>query len=244
MNNLILLIVILSQTSFALELNSGINKVQVIELFSSEGCSSCPSAEKWLNSLKGSDLLWKHFIPVEQHVTYWDDLVWFGSSWKDPFASKKATERQRFYHSIRRKGVYTPQLIVDGEISKSYNMRKLKKSLPVGSLSVSFEKTSQKGSLIFKPIGRYKNLYCEGTYLLGGAVSKVKGGENKNESLAHEFISPVVTKVKAIQKDNSFSCDLTLSNQFVKLPFKSKAIAFWIKSSGHKIIQAVGGELK
>jgi hypothetical protein len=243
MKAIILFTIIFSNSLLALEFSSGPKKVQIIELFSSEGCSSCPSAEKWLNKLKGSDLLWKHFIPVEQHVTYWDDLVWFGSSWKDPFATKKATERQRFYNSIRGKGVYTPQLIVDGEVSKKYDMRSLKKDINVGSLKVNFEKETQTAKLKFIPIGNYKNLYCEGTYLLGGAISKVKGGENKNDSLPHEFISPAIKKRKAIKENGVFTCQITLDNEFVKLPFKNRSIAFWIKNSNHKIIQAVGGEI-
>ena len=89
-----------------------------------------------------------------------------------------------------------------------------------------------------------RTLTCEGTYLLGGAVSKVKGGENKNESLPHEFISPTVKSTKAIKESGSFSCEVTLDNQFVKLPFKNKAVAFWIKNSNHQIIQSVGGELR
>src|SRR5689334_11142529 len=61
----------------------------LLELFTSEGCSSCPPAEKWLTGLKPSSGLWKDFVPVAFHVDYWDYL-----GWRDPWSSKTFTDRQ------------------------------------------------------------------------------------------------------------------------------------------------------
>lgn len=78
----------------------------VVELFTSQGCSSCPPAEAFLGELaKRPDLL-----ALEQHVDYWDYI-----GWKDPFASAAATDRQRRYNKRLGRGyVYTPQIVVDG----------------------------------------------------------------------------------------------------------------------------------
>jgi hypothetical protein len=91
----------LSQPPLAAE-----DRVTVVELFTSQGCSSCPPADAFLGELsKRPDVL-----ALSEHVDYWDYL-----GWKDPFASRENTERQRSY--ARRFGmsyVYTPQVVVQG----------------------------------------------------------------------------------------------------------------------------------
>ncbi|HTX64703.1 MAG TPA: DUF1223 domain-containing protein, partial [Opitutaceae bacterium] len=57
-------------------LQSGPARVVLVELFTSEGCSSCPPAERWLAARRGDRGLWRDFVPVAWHVTYWDNLGW------------------------------------------------------------------------------------------------------------------------------------------------------------------------
>ena len=78
----------------------------VVELFTSQGCSSCPPADAYVGRLSArSDVLALSF-----HVDYWDDL-----GWRDRFALAQAVERQNIYaRNLRRSSVYTPQLVVDG----------------------------------------------------------------------------------------------------------------------------------
>ncbi|MEN9676720.1 MAG: hypothetical protein RIS76_2616 [Verrucomicrobiota bacterium] len=82
----------------------------MIELFTSEGCSSCPPAEKWLGSLGDQPGLWRDFVPVAFHVDYWDGL-----GWADRFASVENTRRQERYATHwRNRGVYTPGFVLNG----------------------------------------------------------------------------------------------------------------------------------
>jgi hypothetical protein len=78
----------------------------VVELYTSQGCSSCPPADSFLGDLaKRRDVL-----PLALHVDYWDYI-----GWKDQFASASATQRQHAYvHMLRQHMVYTPQMIIDG----------------------------------------------------------------------------------------------------------------------------------
>ncbi len=87
-----------------LSFTSGPGNVHLLELFTSEGCSSCPPAEAWLSKLKDDPRLWRDFVPLAFHVDYWDGL-----GWRDPFASKVWTARQ-YQYSARWKSstVYTP----------------------------------------------------------------------------------------------------------------------------------------
>jgi hypothetical protein len=80
----------------------------VVELFTSQGCSSCPPANAYLNELsRGRDVLALAF-----HVTYWDRL-----GWKDPFSLPAATDRQGVYGRRFGDGSYTPEIVVDGAAS-------------------------------------------------------------------------------------------------------------------------------
>ena len=65
-------------------------RVALVELFTSEGCTSCPRAEAWFGALKGESGLWKEFVPVAFHVDYWNHL-----GWSDRFSSEEFTSRQR-----------------------------------------------------------------------------------------------------------------------------------------------------
>ncbi len=77
----------------------------VVELFTSEGCSSCPPADAYLTSLSGRG----DVLPLAFHVTYWNSL-----GWRDPYSSETATSRQAMYAARLGGGSYTPEMVVDG----------------------------------------------------------------------------------------------------------------------------------
>lgn len=84
---------------------SALARPVVVELFTSEGCSSCPPADRFLTELSGrSDVL-----PLAFHVTYWNSL-----GWRDPFSFEGATARQANYAARLGGGSYTPEMVVDG----------------------------------------------------------------------------------------------------------------------------------
>jgi hypothetical protein len=89
---------------------SGDMQTTLIELFTSEGCSSCPPADAWMSRLKTNPDLWKNIVPAVFHVDYWDGL-----GWRDRFAKPEFTARQRQYVATwRGDSVYTPGFVVNG----------------------------------------------------------------------------------------------------------------------------------
>jgi len=98
-----LIATLLPAASFAAE------RPVVVELFTSQGCSSCPPANAYLNELsKGR----RDVLALAFHVTYWDRL-----GWKDPFSMEAATDRQAVYGRRFGDGSYTPEIVVDGATS-------------------------------------------------------------------------------------------------------------------------------
>jgi hypothetical protein len=113
----------------------------VVELFTSQGCSSCPPADK----VFGDVIDQNGVIGLAWHVDYWDYL-----GWKDTFSSAAATERQRAYaRGIGERGVYTPQIIVNGgTVAQNLSFRQSIDSALSGSLPVSLDAKVSDGSLI------------------------------------------------------------------------------------------------
>lgn len=85
-------------------------RVVVLELFTSEGCSSCPPADRLLRQLAKEPDLAKRIAPMSLHVDYWNYL-----GWQDPYSSERWSNRQRSYARNLSGRVYTPQLVVDGQ---------------------------------------------------------------------------------------------------------------------------------
>ncbi len=92
------------------------NRVVLLELYTSEGCSSCPPADQFLSSLESAGVSTEQLIPVAFHVTYWDYICW-----KDRFANPRFDKRQR---ELARKNelstVYTPQFVLSGGDYRAY----------------------------------------------------------------------------------------------------------------------------
>ena len=88
--------------------SSGSQRVSVVELYTSEGCSSCPPADRWLSTLM-PDAKAGRLLPLAFHVNYWDYI-----GWKDPYAQAAFSRRQRELADRRgARTIYTPQVVVD-----------------------------------------------------------------------------------------------------------------------------------
>jgi hypothetical protein len=89
---------------------SGSRTAALVELYTSEGCSSCPPADRWLSGLGARGYVPQRVVPLSLHVDYWDYL-----GWKDPYAKRELSGRQRKLTQLQRLAfVYTPQVMVQG----------------------------------------------------------------------------------------------------------------------------------
>ena len=151
---------------------------KLLELYSSEGCSSCPSADAFVSTLKGHKGLWRDFVPVVFHVDYWDYL-----GWKDELASPLFTRRQK---SLGR--LVTPGFVLDGKAWWTGDMKDLRRSSVVpGSLEVKPEGLLRYRITFQSPAPGPWRVHAA---LLGfGVVSAVSSGENAGTTLSHDFVA-------------------------------------------------------
>ena len=217
-----------------LKFSSGENRTHLLELYSSEGCSSCPPAEQWLGGLRDAPGLWRDFVPVSFHVVYWDRL-----GWPDRFATKAYTERQYAYSSQWRSDtVYTPEFVLDGaEWRKPSGSDPTRRSdAAAGVLSISYTGDGV-CRITFDQTGKFETHVA---LLGGGIISKVGAGENDGRTLQHDF---VVLELKSMALDGGFA-ELKLA-QPVVTGVSRRAIAVWITRRGELApLQATGGWLE
>lgn len=215
---------------------SGTQQVSLIELYSSEGCSSCPPADRWMAELKNHPKLWKDFVPLNFHVDYWNRL-----GWVDRFSNEQFTLRQRRY--ARQWGssrVYTPAFVKDGKEWRTRSLVNLGNENP-GNLKVK-NLGNNKVKVIFVPRGKTKEPLVVNMALLGNGLStKVKYGENSGETLKHEFVVLNWQSSKLEKKGSQFETLLKVPESKTK-GVRSFSLAFWINKKGIPTpIQSVGG---
>ncbi len=154
----------------------------VIELFTSQGCSSCPPAEARLNAYVRDSQLWNRYIPLAFHVDYWDYL-----GWKDRLADPAYSARQRAYAaSGRLSTVYTPAFVVNGREWRSHRFGDKPSGAAVSGLSVIL---AADGGLEVRPAAPAPRSLMLNVALLGMDLeSDIDAGENRGRHSRHDFV--------------------------------------------------------
>jgi hypothetical protein len=207
-------------------------KVHLVELYTSQGCSSCPPAERWLGDFKNDPRLWKEIIPVAFHVTYWDYL-----GWSDPFAEKTYDQRQVAYKRAGHlRSVYTPGLVVNGNEWRGWFRGK---TMPItdqkaGRLSLQLN-NSKLTATYSNPIDK-QPLYLNVVILGVDMATQVKAGENEGKRLTQDFVALHYERLPArSDKWQTMLPVLDSSNRRL-------AVAAWITTENNRTPQqATGG---
>jgi len=220
----------------ALHLNSSNQSGVLVELYTSEGCSSCPPAESFLNSLKEHRALWSPYIPVAFHVDYWDYI-----GWRDPYAHAAHGQRQSLYaRSLGQRTVYTPAFMVNGQPWRRglFERKPPEQGLSGGDLDVKIQGSELTAT--YHPLVKGENDLLLHIAVLGmGLSSQITAGENRGRAAQHEFV--VVGYRTAVSASG---------NWILKLPelhyndADDYALAVWVSSSENPApLQVVGGPL-
>jgi hypothetical protein len=215
-------------------LRSGPVRTRLIELYSSEGCSSCPPADAWVSSLRSHARLWKDFVPVVFHVTYWDHL-----GWADPLADKAYTSRQRAYAaSWGTETVYTPGWVLDGAEWRKWGVEPPAAGPRVGTL----EAVEKEGRIS----ARFSPAKDAGAYDLYAArlgfdlKSNVAHGENAGRRLRHDFIATAIASGRMRREKGAWIAEVSLPPARVR--GTGEGLAVWVIGADGRPVQAVGAE--
>ena len=219
-----------------LVLSSGDKPGVLMELYTSEGCSSCPPLERYLNEFKSDDALWKPYIPLAFHVDYWNYI-----GWEDRFAAPEFAERQRGHARERHvSSVYTPSLIVNGTGWRPGFLDALPPvaSHPTGKLEVRVSQDTLTAD--FTPLAEQAPALDLHIALLGmDLVSRITAGENKGRTSRHEF---VVIGFKSVSGPGGHWQTRLPDLHYPDAEFR--ALAVWVTPARSlRPLQAVGGYL-
>jgi hypothetical protein len=165
----------------------------LVELYTSEGCSSCPPADRWLSQLatRGD----KRVVPLAFHVSYWDYI-----GWKDRFADARYTERQRDLAQAQGASmVYTPQVMIGGQDFRSWSstgavdraldeIAKTQANARITIASKPASDTGIDGNASLQSNTKSRNVALFVALTQDGLSSKVTGGENRGENLRHHAV--------------------------------------------------------
>lgn len=186
----------------------------LMELFTSEGCSSCPPVDTWVERLDAAQpVAGAQIIVLSEHVDYWDH-----EGWKDPFSSAAITDRQKGYvHNLGLSDVYTPQIILDGnaelkpsdpqQVNQSLAAAAGKPMIPLriesarvgaGSPAVLTGRIEADGS------GQKKNADVFVAVALDKTLTDVLAGENDGRKLENIAVVKEIVKVGKLEKGRSY----------------------------------------
>ena len=220
----------------------------LVELFTSEGCSSCPPADIILKKLDDfQPIPGAQLIVLSEHVTYWDQL-----GWKDPNSSAAFTDRQNSYESaLGEKEPYTPQFVVDGKQSVSLekwqaledalNRAKGDAKVPVTIGGVKMDSSNPTILRAHIETGVNSERHNADVYVavaLNEVESKVLRGENGGKQLIHVAVVQQLTKVGKLPTGKPFAQDVQLKLKQGEELKNLRLIAFVQESGPGKLVAA------
>jgi hypothetical protein len=229
-------------------------RVVVVELFTSEGCSSCPPADALLKELSEQQKVQgAQIVALEEHVDYWNSL-----GWKDPYSAAEFSQRQSDYaHVFGTDGVYTPQMIVDGQNelvgSRSLAAREaIRKAAnqPKVEMVVVPSANFSPGKPVFEV--QVKNL--DGISVRGetelwivvtekGLQTDVKAGENSGETLKHAAVVRSLRKIDTLRDPAGYNRQIQLTTEPGWKKENLAVVAFLAEKGSRKIVGAAASSL-
>jgi len=196
----------------------------LLELFTSEGCSSCPPADALLEKLdKSQPVDSADLVVLSEHVDYWNDI-----GWKDPYSSHQFSVRQGDYAlRFRIEGPYTPQMVVDGDMElvgsdERRAIQVIKNTIKTAKLPValsSIHRENDKTLAVHIEVGPSDSTgrRAPAQVLIALAdnsvQSSVRGGENSGRTLKHVAVVRNLTLVGTIDNAGMFSKDVTINTE-------------------------------
>ncbi|HLX30037.1 MAG TPA: DUF1223 domain-containing protein [Casimicrobiaceae bacterium] len=215
----------------------------LVELYTSEGCDSCPPAEAWLSARFDKPRA-ASTIALEFHVDYWD-----GPTWRDRFAAPQYTARQ--YESMRANGasfVYTPQVLLQGHDFGQWHggdaLALDKAARTKAGATIAIDATPGERGLAVHARARIdersaaEDAHLFVAYADSGLVSNVTGGENRGRKLVHDHVVRVFRDAGPARSDGNIDATFTLARP-AERGMQPALVAFVERESNGDVLQAL-----
>ena len=215
----------------------------LVELFTSEGCSSCPPADRLLQKLDQSQpIAGAQIIVLSEHVDYWNSI-----GWKDPYSSEFSSKRQSAYAShFGLNSIYTPQMVVDGATEfvgsdaalarSALQKAQAKEKLAVRFSSISIDKGELRAHIETDAASGKGEVFL--ALALNRAESDVSRGENSGRHLTHVAVLQRLEKVGSLEQGSVFSRDISLPLPKGANPSNLRVVAFVQEVDQGKVLGA------
>jgi hypothetical protein len=217
----------------------------VVELFTSEGCSSCPPADALLQRFDKQPYPGAHLIVLSEHVDYWNHI-----GWTDPYSDAAFSQRQSSYGTeLKLESVYTPQIVVDGaeefaannseDAQRVFGKAAAEEKVPVKLSSLSVVSNHLRAHI---ETGELSAKFAATDVVLAVALdhaeSQVKGGENSGRRLTHVAVVRNLSKVGSMKSGQTFSRDVEIKLKPGTDSATLRVIAFLQQPGPGKIVGA------
>ena len=242
MLRLLILVSFLSTPVFAgtpIVVNSGDRQTAVVELYTSEGCSSCPRADRWLQKLVTTPQQDLNLLALAFHVDYWDYL-----GWKDRFSNADYTKRQRVLGANnRQRTIYTPEFFVNGKEARGSGniLNKIQQTnQQPASITLQLTVSREQSELVVAvqtPSELDNGEPIHHRYLVyeNKLSTDVKRGENSGKVLHHEQVVRYMSPAQSLRTENQHRIAIDPAWQA-----ENVGVAVLVTSVGaHRYLQAV-----
>lgn len=216
----------------------------IVELFTSEGCSSCPPADKFLQKLvQEQPIKGVEIIALSEHVDYWNHL-----GWTDKFSSAQFSNRQKYYASFfKREEIYTPQMVIDGTLE--FRVKEGTKSFdesagkPKGDIDIKFEKVKENTILLNVTVKNLPQISSNDRTLVFVAItennldSNILKGENSGLQVKHVAVTRFLKNIGDVEnQEANLSTKIELGKKWKR--DELNIVAFVQEAKGRRILGA------
>lgn len=215
--------------------------IALLELYTSEGCDSCPAADKFVSNLQKSTALnFDQVIPLSLHVDYWDYI-----GWKDVFAKPIFTQRQRNLAELAgSRSVYTPEVFIAGKEMRDWRggavnaVKRINSQAAQASIQISIDKLAE-NKLYFSVQGKSAQTgKLHFALVEQSLISKILAGENRGATLQHDYVAREWGDAIALSSgmQNTQSRQFTLPANAVR---KNLSVVAFIQAEKGDVLQAL-----
>jgi hypothetical protein len=223
------------------------HRVTVLELYTSEGCSSCPPADRWLSAIAARGFGANKVVPLAFHVDYWSQL-----GWNDRFSDARFSDRQRATAERQRSAViYTPQFVVDGR-----DWRPARRDESLTAMLATINRQPARAQIRARVARETQALLVRGDVSIPGAADRdaaeawialfenglstdVQAGENGGKTLQHDYVVREIVGPLRVPSAGTLTLERRLRLAPTYTPEQTGVAIFLQRRDSGEILQAV-----